>query len=76
MVKRSALLDAFEKEQIRQNKADYRENLKIFEALYREAQALGVFPLEDPLEGIDVDIRLAKALHVRIPDREDRPDAR
>ncbi len=44
MVKRSALLDAFEKEQIRQNKADYRENLKIFEALYREAQALGVFP--------------------------------
>ena len=54
MVKRSALLDAFEKEQIRQNKADYRENLKIFEALYREAQKLGVFPLEDPLEGIEV----------------------
>ena len=76
MVKRNALLDAFEKEQIRQNKADYRENLKIFEALYREAQALGVFPLEDPLEGIEVDIRLAKALHVRIPDSEDRPDAR
>ena len=75
MIKRSEILEAFEKEQIRQNKADYHENLKIFEALYREAQTLGVFPLEDPLEGIDVDIRLAKVLHVRIPDREDRPDA-
>ena len=75
MVKRSPLLDAFEREQIQQNKADYLENLKIFEALYREAQALQVFPLADPLEGIDVDIRLARALHVRIPDTEDRNNA-
>lgn len=70
MVKRNALLDAFEKEQIRQNKADYRENLKIFEALYREALALGVLPPEDSLEGIEVKIRLAKALHVRMPSGE------
>ena len=75
MMKRSPCLDAFEKEQIQQNKADYLENLKIFEALYRQAQTLGIYPLEDPLEGVDVDIRLAKALHVRIPDTEDRQNA-
>ena len=74
MIKRSNLLDAFEKEQIRQNKADYRENMRIFEALYREAQALGIFPLDDPLEGIEVDIWLARALNVRTPSRKDRTD--
>ena len=74
MIKRSDILDAFEKEQIRQNKADFHENMRIFEALYREAQALGIFPLEDPLEGIEVDIRLAKALNVRTPPRKDRTD--
>ena len=75
MIKRSDLLEAFEKEQIRQKKADYHENLKIFEALYQEAQALGIFPLEDPLEGIEVDIRLAKALNVRTPSGKDCSDA-
>lgn len=72
MLKRTALLEAFEKEQIQQNKASYLDNLRLFEALYREAQALSVFPLDDPLEGIDVDIRLAQALHVRTATDEDR----
>lgn len=71
MIKRSDSLEAFEKEQIRQNNADYRENLKIFEALYREAQALGIFTLEDPLEGIEVDIRLARALNSLATPRKD-----
>ena len=74
MIKRSDILEAFEKEQIRQNKADYRENMRVFSALYQEAQALGIFPLEDPLEGIEVDIRLARALNVRTPSRKDRSD--
>ena len=43
---------------------DYFRNLRIFEALYQEAERMGVFPLKDSLEGIEVDIRLAKALNV------------
>lgn len=74
MIKRSEMVAAFEKEQIRQNKADYRENMRIFAALYQEAVALGIFPLEDPLEGIEVDVRLARALNVRTPSRKNRPD--
>ena len=35
----------------------------IAEALYEEARALGVFPLKDSLDGIEVDIRLARALN-------------
>ncbi|HMB89604.1 MAG TPA: hypothetical protein VKP65_02075 [Rhodothermales bacterium] len=71
MMKRADLLEAFERDQMRQNQASYLENLRLFEALYREAQTLGVLPLADPLEGIDVDIRLARALHVRTATGED-----
>jgi hypothetical protein len=46
----------------------YLANLRIFEALFREARALGAFPLRDRLEGIEVDIALAKAIRrVRRP---------
>jgi len=65
MLKMNNLLEAFEKEQARKSKPDFFKNLRIFEALYKEAKQLGVFPLKDPLEGIDVDIRLAKVLNVR-----------
>jgi hypothetical protein len=47
--------------------------LRIFEALYEEAKQLGVFPLKDPLEGIEVDIRLARALNARKVAKKDNP---
>ena len=42
---------------------DYTQNLRIVEALRQEAVALGVWPPADPLEGIEVDIRLARILN-------------
>jgi len=65
MIKMNSLMEAFEKEQARKSKPDFFKNLRIFEALFEEAKQLGVFPLKDPLEGIDVDIRLAQVLNVR-----------
>ncbi len=76
MIRRTPLLEDFENEQIRKAPPDYFKNLKIFEALYQEAVNLGVFPLKDPLEGIDVDIRLARALNVRKTARKDRSGPR
>ena len=64
MISKHRLLDAFEIRLIRQTKADYHENLKIFTALYQEAIAVGALPPENLLDGIEVDIRLAKALNV------------
>lgn len=55
--------EQFERELIRSRKADYKENLRIFEALYREATSLGVLPLKDPLEGLDVDISMARVIN-------------
>jgi hypothetical protein len=57
-------VEAFEKAQMRQEPADYFRNLRIVEALLQEALVLGVLPLEDPLEGIEVDIRLAQVINV------------
>jgi hypothetical protein len=65
MVRNPQMLNEFEKADCRGRPADYRCNLAIFEALFAEAAALGIFPLKDLLEGIAVDIRLARAINVR-----------
>ena len=67
MVKNPALVEAFEKSQRLLERTDFIHNLKIVEALYREACLLGALPLKNPLEGIEVDVRLAKVLNVRTP---------
>ena len=76
MLKRTAELEIFDLEQIRKRPTDYHRNLKVFEALYSEAKLLGVFPLNNPLEGIDVDIRVAKVLNARGINKKDRIGAR
>ncbi len=60
---------AFERERIRRTPPDHARNLRIFEALYHEAVALGALPLDDPLDGLDVDIRLAHIVNVRTAPR-------
>jgi hypothetical protein len=53
----------FEIEILRNEKLDVKKKFKIVEALYDEAVALGTLPLEDPLEGLEVDIRIAKVVN-------------
>ncbi len=53
----------FEIEILRNEKLDIKKKFKIVEALYKEAVALGVFPLKDSLEGLEVDIRIAKVIN-------------
>lgn len=63
MIKDAGLLAEFDREQIRAEKLTYAEALAFFEAMWQEGIALGVLPLEDPLEGIEVDIRIARILN-------------
>jgi len=53
----------FEIEILRNEKLDIKKKFKIVEALYKEAVALGVFPLKDSLEGLEVDIRIARVIN-------------
>ncbi len=72
MLKNPELVKNFENSLLRRTHPDYFRNLQIFEALYQEARSLGVFPLKDPLEGIEIDIRLAKVINVRTSASKDR----
>jgi hypothetical protein len=66
MIKNPKLLQTIEDDLARSQAPDYFRNLRTFEALYQEARLLGILPLRDPLDGIDVDIHLAAVLNVRM----------
>ena len=55
--------ERFETQILRNEKLDMKKKFKILESLYREAVALGKFPLKDSLEGLEVDIRIAKGIN-------------
>lgn len=48
----------------RDNPVDFRRNLKVYEALFKQAVLLGTLPAENPLEGIEEKFRLATAINV------------
>ncbi len=62
VLKRSDLRK-FEIAFLREEKVDIVRNLRIVEALYKEAVTLGIIPLKNPLDGIDVDLRIAKVVN-------------
>jgi hypothetical protein len=53
----------FERELIKGMKADIHKNFGIVDALYKEAVTLGVMPLKNPLDGIEVDLRIARVVN-------------
>lgn len=63
MIKDVEYLEAFEKEFAAGQVNDLMTNLTIYEAMWEEAKALGVFPLKDPYDGVEDDIRLAAILN-------------
>jgi transcriptional regulator with XRE-family HTH domain len=60
--KRRELLK-FEDDFLREEKVDPVRNFHIVEALYSEAVTLGVIPLKNPLDGIQVDLKIAKVIN-------------
>lgn len=53
----------FEMRLLRKEKADIMKNFQIISALYDEAIALGVLPLKNPLDGLEIDIKIAKVVN-------------
>ena len=48
---------------MRKDQTSYSKNICIVEAMYKEAVFLGVFPPQDKLLGIDIDIKIARAIN-------------
>jgi hypothetical protein len=72
MIKDSALWEAWEREQERTQPVDEERNFALFEVMYQHARSFDTFLRSDPLEGIEVKIRIAQALNVRPPSPTDR----
>jgi len=63
LIKNPDILKRFEREVIKKEKLSFEHALAIFEAMWKEGVNLGVLPPKDPLEGIEVDIRIARILN-------------
>lgn len=64
MIRNHDMLEQWKKKRSREQSPDYFQNLRLFEGLYEEARALGAFPLENPLDGLERKVRLARRLNV------------
>jgi len=53
----------FEIEFVRKERVNIEKNFRLVEALYREAVTLGVLPPKNPLDGIEVDLKIAKVVN-------------
>jgi hypothetical protein len=53
----------FEIEFVKREKVNIIKNFQIMDALYKEAVALGVIPLKNPLDGIEVDLKIARVVN-------------
>jgi len=63
MIKNKKILEKFEKDFVRKTKVDFEKNLKIFEELLNLAKEINKLPSENLLEGIEIDIKYAKAIN-------------
>lgn len=63
MIKNRNILEKFNRELIEKEKLSHSQALGIYEALHKEAIGLGVISSKNILEGLETDIRIAKALN-------------
>jgi transcriptional regulator with XRE-family HTH domain len=62
-VDKRSYFQKFEMDLLREGKIDIVRNFQIVEALYKEAVTLGIIPLKNPLDGIEVDLKIAKVVN-------------
>jgi len=63
MIRNRRKLRNFYRGLLEQERFSYKEALTIYEALHREAVALGAISSENIMEGLEVDLRIAKAIN-------------
>ncbi len=63
MIRNKPKLDKFHRKLIKEENLSYKKALAIYEALHKEAVSLGIISSENILEGLDVDLRIAKTVN-------------
>jgi ribosomal protein L19 len=68
MIKNPEKFQRFEDELARRDKTGIQQKFRLLDAMYKEAVSLRIFPLKNPLEGLEIDIQIAKVVNsVRKP---------
>lgn len=63
MIKNKEAVRRLEQAVFRKERANFSRNIRIVEALYKEAVFLGAFPPQDKFFGLDVDIKIARVIN-------------
>lgn len=64
MIKNAAVFENFERNFIRERgHLPFKQALKLYSDMWNEGLRLGVLPPKEPMEGIEVDIKIAKVLN-------------
>ena len=63
MIRNRIKLASFYRKLIREEDMPYKKALAIYEALHKEAVSLGVINSENILGGLEVDLKIAKAIN-------------
>jgi len=62
MIRNKRKLNEFYRRIIKEENISHKQALSIYEMLHREAVSLGAISSENILEGLEVDLRIAKAI--------------
>lgn len=63
MIRDAGALQRFEDSVIRGRKLSHSQALELLDAMWHEGVALGILPPKDPLEGIEVDMRISRIVN-------------
>ena len=63
MIRNKAKLNKFYQKVIEEEDISHKKALSIYEALHKEAVSLGIINSENILEGLEIDLRIAKAIN-------------
>jgi len=63
MIRNKLKLNKFYQKLIEEENISHKEALRIYEALHKEAVSLGAISSENILEGLEIDLRIAKAIN-------------
>ena len=63
MIKNNHKLNKFYQKLISQENISHQKAISIYEALHKEAVSLGIINSENMLEGLEVDLRIARAIN-------------
>ena len=63
MIKNYDQIQALERELIKNQTTDLMQNFRLVDAMYREAVELGIFPMKNSLDGLEIDIKIAEVVN-------------